>query len=123
MLKEQLHLAAHPAMSDIFISYATADRPRAAALAQALRTRGWTVWWDRVIPPGRQFDEVIDEALSGAGCVVVLWSKASAASTWVKTEAALKKEDNEAIQKMVGKLSGVPERDVQAAETFSGSDS
>lgn len=43
--------------------------------------------------------------------------------TWVKTEAALKKEDNEAIQKMVGKLSGVPERDVQAAETFSGSDS
>ena len=41
--------------------------------------------------------------------------------TWVKTEAALKKEDNEAIQKMVGKLSGVPERDVQAAETFSGS--
>ncbi len=43
--------------------------------------------------------------------------------TWVKTEAALKKEDNESIQKMVGKLSGVPERDVQAAETFSGSDS
>ena len=40
-----------------------------------------------------------------------------------KSQAALKKEDNEAIQKMVGKLSGVPERDVQAAETFSGGDS
>jgi hypothetical protein len=46
------------------------------------------VWWDRTIPPGRQFDEVIEEQLAAAGCVVVLWSKASVASSWVKTEAA-----------------------------------
>ena len=46
------------------------------------------MWWDRTIPPGRQFDEVIEEALDSARCVVVLWSKASVASTWVKTEAA-----------------------------------
>jgi TIR domain len=46
------------------------------------------VWWDRTIPPGRQFDEVIEEELAAAGSVVVLWSKASVASSWVKTEAA-----------------------------------
>lgn len=46
------------------------------------------MWWDRIIPPGRQFDEVIEEALDSANCVVVLWSKASVSSTWVKTEAA-----------------------------------
>ncbi|MGH6624541.1 MAG: TIR domain-containing protein, partial [Burkholderiaceae bacterium] len=51
-------------------------------------SEGWDVWWDRTIPPGRQFDEVIEEALDAATCVVVLWSKASIASTWVKTEAA-----------------------------------
>jgi hypothetical protein len=31
---------------------------------------------------------VIEEALDSARCVVVLWSKASVASQWVKTEAA-----------------------------------
>ena len=75
-------------MSDIFISYASADRERAAQLAGALQARGWSVWWDRNIPPGRQFDEVIDEALSAACCVVVLWSHTSIASSWVKNEAA-----------------------------------
>ena len=75
-------------MADIFVSYASADRDRARALAEAFATQGWSVWWDRIIPPGRQFDEVIEEELAAAGCVVVLWSKASVASTWVKTEAA-----------------------------------
>lgn len=75
-------------MSDIFISYASVDRARAQLLAKALQERGWSVWWDRTIPPGRQFDEVIEEALDAARCVVVLWSTASTASSWVKTEAA-----------------------------------
>ena len=75
-------------MSDIFISYSSADRDRAALLAHALQARGWSVWWDRTIPPGRQFDEVIEEALDAARCVVVLWSKASIASSWVKNEAS-----------------------------------
>jgi hypothetical protein len=75
-------------MADIFISYARADRPRAEPLAQALERAGWSVWWDREIPPGRSFDEVIEEALTAARCVVVLWSGASVRSEWVKTEAA-----------------------------------
>jgi len=75
-------------MAHIFISYARADRPRAERLAQALERTGWSVWWDREIPPGRSFDEVIEEALSQARCVIVLWSDASIRSEWVKTEAA-----------------------------------
>ena len=75
-------------VSDIFISYASVDRERAKVVAEVLAARGLSVWWDRNIPPGRQFDEVIEEALDAARCVVVLWSQASTASTWVKTEAA-----------------------------------
>ena len=75
-------------MSDIFISYASADRERARLLADALAKLGYSVWWDRTIPPGRIFDEVIQEGIQGARCMVVLWSADSVRSNWVKTEAA-----------------------------------
>jgi TIR domain len=75
-------------MSDIFISYASADKDRAELLANAFSQQGWSVWWDRQIPPGQSFDEVIETALNSARCVIVLWSKDSVSSRWVKTEAA-----------------------------------
>ena len=75
-------------MADIFISYASPDRERARTVAERLSERGHSVWWDRTIPPGRVFDEVIQEALHAARCVVVLWSAESVKSNWVKTEAS-----------------------------------
>jgi hypothetical protein len=75
-------------MSSIFISYATEDRGRARLLAHALEQRGWSVWWDREIPLGKAFDEVIEENLTHAQCVLVLWSKASVESRWVRAEAS-----------------------------------
>jgi len=75
-------------MSSIFISYASEDRERARILAQALEQRGWPVWWDREIPLGKAFDEVIEENLARAQCVLVLWSKASVGSRWVRAEAS-----------------------------------
>lgn len=74
-------------MAEIFVSYASSDREHARQIAELLAARGYTIWWDRTIPPGRVFDEVIQEALNAARCVVVLWSKASVASNWVKAEA------------------------------------
>lgn len=81
-------------MADIFISYASEDRPRAETLAKALEELGWSVWWDRTIPPGKAFDQVIEEAINAARCVVVLWSKKSVKSDWVKEEANIGKERN-----------------------------
>jgi hypothetical protein len=75
-------------MSDIFISYASEDRARAKDIAEALEQQGWSVWWDRKIPPGKAFDEVIGDELDAARCVIVLWSRASIGSNWVKEEAA-----------------------------------
>jgi hypothetical protein len=75
-------------MNDIFISYDSADRAIAQKFADALETRGWSVWWDREIPLGKAFDQVIEEELNAARCVIVLWSNESVRSRWVKTEAA-----------------------------------
>lgn len=74
-------------MSDVFLSYAEEDRTSAELLAAALEREGLSVWWDRRIAPGQPFDEVIEEALGSAGCVVVLWSSSSVESRWVRAEA------------------------------------
>lgn len=55
---------------------------------RALEQKGWSVWWDRDIPPGKTFDQVVEEAINAAKCVIVVWSKDSVRSDWVKTEAA-----------------------------------
>jgi formylglycine-generating enzyme required for sulfatase activity len=75
-------------MSDIFISYAREDRPRAEAIAKALEEHGWSVWWDWNIPAGKTFRQVIQEQLDKARCVIVLWSATSIASEWVIEEAS-----------------------------------
>ncbi len=74
-------------MSDIFISYAREDLEHARRLAEALEAQGWSVWWDRTIPAGKSFTEVIEAAIAEARCVVVMWSKSSVKSDWVREEA------------------------------------
>lgn len=75
-------------MNDIFLSYGSADRATAQKYADALESLGWSVWWDREIPLGKAFDQVIEEELNSARCVIVLWSKEAVRSRWVKTEAS-----------------------------------
>jgi hypothetical protein len=75
-------------MSDIFISYASEDRERARQIAAKFTGLGWSVWWDRQIPFGKTFDQVIEENLAQAKCVVVLWTKHSVESRWVRAEAS-----------------------------------
>jgi hypothetical protein len=75
-------------MSDILISYSSKDRPWVERLAKVLESYRWSVWWDRQIPTGQSFDAVIEQQLRESKCVIVVWSKDSAESDWVKTEAA-----------------------------------
>jgi formylglycine-generating enzyme required for sulfatase activity len=74
-------------VSDIFISYASADRSRVKPLVDELKRRGWSVWWDPTILPGETWDDVIEAALTKARSVIVLWWRDSIKSQWVRTEA------------------------------------
>jgi adenylate cyclase len=74
-------------MADVFISYARADKARVAPLVAAIEAKGWTVWWDPEISPGREFDDAIDLELQAAKAVLVVWTPTSVASRWVRGEA------------------------------------
>lgn len=75
-------------MSDIFISYSSEDKSLVKYLVDLLQQKGWSVWWDHQIPIGKHFDEVIEKELEEAKCVIVIWTKRSVASEWVKSEAS-----------------------------------
>jgi len=72
----------------IFLSYAHGDRAKAQRLATILEQSGYTVWWDALIEGGSRFANSIDDALGKADAVLVLWSKQSVESDWVRDEAA-----------------------------------
>ncbi len=74
-------------MSDIFISYTSADRDKAKILAIAFAEKGWSVFWDQHIGIREQFTDVLQSELDSAKCIIVLWSQESVKSHWVKEEA------------------------------------
>ena len=84
-------------MASVFLSYAHEDQPRALRVAQALEKAGHQVWWDRNIRAGRRFSVEIDEALTTAEWIVVLWSKASIMSPWVQDEAVVARDSGRFI--------------------------
>lgn len=74
-------------MADIFLSYSRDDQATARRFAEALEREGFSVWWDQALKSGDAYDRITEEALRGASAVVVLWSRASVDSRWVRAEA------------------------------------
>ena len=76
-------------MTDIFVSYAREDQDIAQRIVELLERDGWSVWWDGKlrVAVGATFDSVIDQRLNDARCIVVLWSRTSVGSAYVKDEA------------------------------------
>jgi hypothetical protein len=74
-------------MADIFISYSSKDRSAIKRISDFFESQGWTTWWDRQIPVAESFESVLMSELEKSKCVVVIWSKNSVTSPWVKREA------------------------------------
>jgi TolB-like protein/Flp pilus assembly protein TadD len=76
-------------VTDIFLSYNREDQARAKVFAEAFEAQGFKVWWDVGLRTGEAYDQVTEKALRDAKAVVVLWSKRSVESRWVRAEATL----------------------------------
>ncbi len=74
-------------MAEIFISYARADAAFAARLKQRIEAAGLPCWMDTsAIAAGETWTEQIEAGIQAARCVLVVVSKASTASSWVRRE-------------------------------------
>lgn len=74
-------------MADVFISYARSTARQARQVADLLIALGYDVWIDDDLPAHRAFSTVIEEQLTSAKAVLVLWSEDARASRWVPAEA------------------------------------
>jgi hypothetical protein len=76
-------------MSDIFISYSHEDTDFVRDLVKPLQAEGFSVWWDHTIPPGKSWEDVIVGGIRDAKACIIIWSRDSIASRWVKDEATV----------------------------------
>ncbi len=74
-------------MAGVFVSYQRQDAKAAAVIALDLERSGFQIEIDQRIPIGASWDRDIEKAIGRAGAVVVLWSKTSVESDWVRREA------------------------------------
>jgi len=104
-------------MSHVFISYARADESIASLVADELREGGFEVWRDDEIPAHRAYAEVIEERISGALAVVVLWSAEAARSHWVRAEADAARSALTLVQATLdGTIPPLPFNQIQCAD-------
>ncbi len=75
-------------MADIFISYSKASKAQVEQLANELRGKGFTVWYDTSLIAGDSFRDVIMSELAQARAAIVIWDSASVKSEWVCSEAS-----------------------------------
>jgi adenylate cyclase len=104
-------------MADVFVSYARADEEFAARIAEALRAEGYQVWRDDELPAHRAYADVIEERLSSAKAVIVLWSAEAAKSQWVRAEADAARSAGTLIQAALdGTIPPLPFNQIQCAD-------
>ncbi len=73
--------------ASVFVSYSRADKSRAQQIIDLLEGAGFQVWWDEALEAGTTYVETTEQALESAEAVVVLWTKTSTGSNWVRDEA------------------------------------
>ena len=88
-------------MPDVFLSYNCGDQVVARRFAEGFEADGLTVWWDAALTPGEAYDKVTENALRTAKAVVVLWSKRSVESRWVRAEATLADRNGTLLPAMI----------------------
>lgn len=73
--------------TEIFISYASADRSKADKLSAFLESKGYAVWYDRAIEAAEHYRDSIGEQIDEARVVICIWTPVSIRSDRCRAEA------------------------------------
>lgn len=104
-------------MVDVFISYSRDNKARVAGIAAAVAAAGYDVWWDAELPPHRSYGDVITEKIGSAKAAIVVWSRASAASEWVRAEADVARNQKKLVQTAIDDvMPPLPFNQIQCAD-------
>lgn len=90
-------------MSDIFLAYSRANSKKADQFRVAFEQEGFSVFVDINVPAGERWREHIENQLDACSVLVVLWSKTSVKSDYVKEEADVAKDLQKLIPVMITK--------------------
>lgn len=90
------------AVPAVWLVYAREDADEAEVLIEGLGARGISVMWDRLLPPGRHYDEEIERGIRTSIAVLGLFSEASIKSSFMRDEATLALEFEKLIPVLVG---------------------
>lgn len=82
---------------NVFVSYSRDDRKTVLPIIQALENSGLTVWWDGLLEAGTVFLQTTEQALEQADAVLVLWTKTSVNSNWVRDEATIGRDSGRLV--------------------------
>lgn len=78
------------AVAEIFISYKRkSDEACRDRVIQILQRAGRSVWTDEQVLPGERYEDMIMRQAHSSRAVIVIWSRASIGSDWVKHEASV----------------------------------
>jgi len=75
------------AMTDVFISYHSADRDKVTIIGDDLVKLKLDVWFDRKLRSGSAYDSQIAQQLESAKAVLTCWTLGAVKSDWVRSEA------------------------------------
>jgi hypothetical protein len=103
-----------------FISYSTANQDFADRLYADLQSRGVRCWFaPHDMKPGRKIHEQVDEAIRVYDRLLLILSKESMSSRWVKTEIArARRKEVISNRQVLCPVALVPYTDVQTWEQF-----
>lgn len=80
------------------ISYKHEDQAFVVKLAEALKSRKCDVWFDQNLLSGDDFIDRIEQKITEAGAVLVVWSNMARGSSWVRAETLKAYNLNKLVQ-------------------------
>jgi hypothetical protein len=107
-------------MVDVVICCASEDQAAGRRLAEAVADVGYDAWWNDAPSPDFWASDQVVERIGGAKAAIVIWSKASRASTLLRAEASTARAQRKLVEASIDGSKPMPPFDPDQLVSLSG---